>query len=179
MHEGTRGSSIDPIFIRTVLKALDPSWIRPWRGNNVIRSIECGGRKNLIAALPGELKLCLEYGGDTTLMVWADVDHDPADCDALKNMFWKEAQGTGVSRADFDQVVFIFAKDRLENWVEFIQTGSTDESQEGPRVLHNRTVADAARTLAGHCLKGAPIANIPPSLEWSCKNWRKLTEKMR
>lgn len=179
MHEGTRGNSIDPIFIRRLLKTLAPAWIKPWAGNNVVRSVECGGRTDVIAALPGELKRCLEYGGETTLMVWADVDDDLPDCDALKDAFWKVAQSAGVSREDFDRVVFIFAKDRLENWVEFLQTGSTDESREAPRVRHNRVVADAAKRLAEHCMSGAPIPNIPPSLEWSCKNWRGLTARMR
>jgi hypothetical protein len=75
-------------------------------------------------------------------------------------------------------VVFAFAEDRLENWVEFLNSGATDESKEGPRVKDSEAVK-AARTLADLCLKGAPIPNIPPSLEWSCRNWRALVERMR
>lgn len=45
LHEGEKGRSIDPIFIRALLRALDPSWIRPWKGNNIVRTVDCGGRK--------------------------------------------------------------------------------------------------------------------------------------
>ena len=179
LHEGKKGKSIDPIFIRVLLKKLNPAWINPWQGNNVILAKDYGGRTSLIAAVPGELKRCLSFGGHTTLLVWADVDDDMAGCEELKNAFWKVAQQEGVSRADFDQVVFVFAKDRLENWIEFLRTGATDETKEGPRLKHDREVADAARSLADRCLRGAPIPNIPPSLEWSCSNWRALVNRMR
>jgi hypothetical protein len=75
--------------------------------------------------------------------------------------------------------VFIFAKDRLENWIEFLRTGNTDESHEGPRVRYNRIVADAAKKLAELCKEGRPIDNMPPSLQWSCRNWRELVQRMR
>src|SRR5207249_4433554 len=79
LHEGKKGRSIDPIFIRAVLKALDPAWIRPWQGNNIVRTVDGGGRSDLIAKMPVQLKACLEMGGDTTLMVWADLNHDMGD----------------------------------------------------------------------------------------------------
>src|SRR6266853_2521465 len=88
LHEGASGRSIDPIFIRTLLKALDPSWIRPWKGNNIIRTNACGGRNDLIARMPAELRSCLEMGGETTLMVWADLDHDMENGEQLKSRFW-------------------------------------------------------------------------------------------
>ncbi len=179
LHEGKRGRSIDPVFIRTLLKALDPAWIRPWHGNNVIRPVDCGGRSDLIARTPGELRNCLTMGGHTTLMVWADLDHDMDDGENLKARFWATAQQAGIAREEFDQVVFVFAKDRLENWVEFLLTGTTDEAMEGPRQKHDRPVADAAKSLAKRCLSGAPAPSLPPSLAWSCQNWRSLVERMR
>lgn len=179
LHEGKKGRSIDPVFIRNLLKALDPAWIRPWRGNNIIRTIPCGGRSDLIAKMPAELRSCLGMGGDTTLMVWADLDHDTADGDELKAKFWATARQTGVTKAEFDQVVFVFAKDRIENWVEFLLTGATDEAKEGPRQKHDRPVADAAKKLATKCLAGAPDPEMPPSLLWSCKNWRELVTRMK
>jgi hypothetical protein len=112
-------------------------------------------------------------------MAWADCDDDCADGEALKAEFWRAAQQRGVSKQDFDRVVFVFAKDRLENWIEFLQTGNTDESKEGPRVKHNRVVADAAKTLAGYCRGGRPVEGMPPSLQWSCRNWRALVERMK
>ena len=77
------------------------------------------------------------------------------------------------------QVVFIFAKDRLENWIEYLKTGVSDESQEGPRVKHNRKAADAAKVLADRCRNHTADPPMPPSLAWSCSNWRKLAERMR
>lgn len=118
-------------------------------------------------------------GGNTTLMVWADVDHDMDNPDQLKEEFRKVAYEAGITAAQFEQVVFIFAEDRLENWIQFLNTGTTDESQEGPRLKYDREAADAARKLAKHCSSGAPIPQIPPSLDWSCRNWRKLVQKMR
>ena len=178
LHEGEKGRSIDPIFIQALLKALDPAWIRPWTGNNIVRAKDCGGRKALIEEMPKQLKICLDAGGKTTLMVWADVDDDMADCEALKNEFWKVAEQKGITRQQFDTVTFIFARDRIENWIEFLLTGATDEAREGPRVKHGRQAADAARKLAEMCRQGAPIANIPSSLEWSCQNWRNLKRRM-
>jgi hypothetical protein len=179
LHEGKKGRSIDPIFIRTVLKALDPGWIRPWQGNNIVRPVPCGGRSDLIAKMPTELRSCLAMGGNTTLMVWADLDHDMGTGEQLKERFWSAAQQAGIQREQFDQVVFVFAKDRLENWIEFLLTGVTDESREGPRQRHDKPVAEAARSLAKRCASGAAEPQLPPSLDWSCQNWRKLVERMR
>lgn len=179
LHEGEQGRSIDPIFIRSLLKALNPPWIRPWLGNNMLRTVSCGGRNSLIAAMPGELRACLEMGGDTTLMVWADLDHDMENANALKAKFWNTAQQAGISAEQFEQVVFVFARDRIENWIEFLLTGATDESKEGPRQNRGRLIADAARRLARICLSGATIPILPPSLAWSCRNWRALVERMK
>ena len=179
LHEGEAGRSIDPVFIRVLLKALDPAWIRPWKGNNIVRTVDCGGRSELIARMPTELLSCLNMGGDTTLMVWADLDHDTADGDKLKAMFWAGAQQAGITKDQFDQVVFVLAKDRIENWIEFLLTGTTDESREGPRQKHDRVVADAARLLATRCSSSAADPPLPPSLEWSCRNWRTLVSRMR
>jgi hypothetical protein len=159
------------------LKKLKPAWIR-WTGNNIIRPQDCGGRSELIARMPIELQSCLKMGGNTTLMVWADLDHDMAGGDELKAKFWTCAQQAGITKEEFDQVVFVFAKDRLENWIEFLLTGTTDESKEGPRQKHDRPVAEAARLLAKQCKEGAG-PRLCPSLAWSCRNWRTLVERMK
>jgi hypothetical protein len=176
--EGQKGQSIDEVFINALLKSLAPSWVRR-QGSNVVRLVACGGRKGVVERIPTELQSCLSAGADTTLMAWADCDDDCADGDALKAEFWRELQELGVSKEQFERVVLIFAKDRLENWIEFLQTGSTDESKEGPRVKHNRIVADAAKKLADFCKAGKPVDAMPSSLQWSCKNWRALADRMR
>ncbi len=112
-------------------------------------------------------------------MVWADCDDDCADGEALKERFWQEAQRQNISKTDFERVVFIFAKDRLENWIEFLRDGKTDESVEGPRIKHNRIVSEAAIALAKRCQDGRPDNTLPSSLQWSCKNWRALTSSMK
>ena len=97
------------------------------------------------------------------------------------------AQGTflergtrqAITKEQFERVVFIFAKDRIENWIEFLTTGNTDESKEGPRVKHNREAAEAAKKLASMCRENKPVSNMPPSLQWSCKNWRRLVEGVK
>lgn len=132
----------------------------------------------MIEATPVELKNCLNAGGHTTLMVWADCDHDYPDPESLKAAFWTEAKRQGISRGDFDCIVFIFAKDRVENWIEFLQTGKTDESTEGPRIRHNREAADAAKKLADLCRTRKPTA-LPPSLKWSCERWHALNESLK
>jgi len=174
--EGEKGGSIDEVFINKLIKTLSPHWLRPWRGSNTLRLRPYGGRKSLIEGMPGELRNCLDAGGQTTLMVWADCDDNCADGDALKAHFWREAERQGIAREQFDGIVFVFAKDRLENWIEFLQTGHTDESKEGPRVAHNRAVAEAASKLGSLCKAGKPIVGMPSSLQWSCKNWHSLTD---
>lgn len=149
------------------------------QGTNIVRLVPCGGRKAVVEKLPEELQNCIRAGGETTLMAWADCDDNCADSDALKAEFWKVAQEKGISQADFERVVFVFAKDRLENWIEFLQTGSTDETKEGARLKHNREVADAAKKLAEFCKSGKPLVSIPSSLEWSCKNWQALVTRMK
>ena len=91
LHEGRKGRSIDRLFIRALLKDLNPAWIRPWQGNNILRTVDCGGRKDLVARMPGELRICLEMGGSTTLIVWADLDDNMPDPEALKREFWTSA----------------------------------------------------------------------------------------
>jgi hypothetical protein len=179
LQEGKKGRSIDALFILTLLKALHPAWIRPWAGNNIVRPTDCGGRNEMIARMPTELRICLEMGGDTTLMVWADLDHNMDSGEKLRGVFWTTANQAGITKEQFDQVVFVFAKDRLENWVEFLLTGTTDESNEGPRQKHSRLVADAARKLAERCKGLTSGPPNPPSLDWSCQNWHRLVERMR
>lgn len=176
--EGRKGESIDEVFINWLVKSLQPEWLRPWPGSNVIRLDPCGGRKELVEKLPAELERCLGAGGHTTLMVWADCDDDCSDPEALKALFWNEAQRQAITRDQFERVVFIFAKDRIENWIEFLVTGNTDESKEGPRVKHNRQAAEAAKKLAMICREGKPVKNMPPSLQWSCKNWQALRNRL-
>lgn len=177
LHEGVAGNE-DGVFINRLIRTLKPAWIR-WDGSNIVTLNPCGGRNALVEAFPKELKKVLQAGGKTTLMVWADLDHDMADGDALKSEFWNEAQRQGITRPQFDQVVFAFAKDRIENWVQFLETGTTDETQEGPRLRNDKQAADAARRLAEFCQRGTPIPGIPPSLEWSCRNWQALKDRMR
>lgn len=179
LHEGRRGRSIDPVFINRLIKSLNPNWIRPFKGSNCLRPVDCGGRKTLIEKMPMELKTCLAQGGQTTLMVWADLDDDMEDGDALKQAFWIEAQSQGITQEQFSQVVFAFAKDRLENWIQYLLDGATDESVEGPRVKHNKTVAEAAKRLANRCQSNQVNPPLPASLEWSCHNWREFADRMR
>lgn len=178
LHEGEKGRSIDPVFINRLIRSLKPAWIKQ-AGSNMVRLIPKGGRSSLIDEMPAELTKCLSQGGQTTLMVWADMDHDMADGDKLKAEFWKQAELAGITQEQFDQVVFIFAKDRLENWIQYLNEGSTDEAKEGPRVKDNRLVAEAARKLAKRCQQTQVAPPLPPSLQWSCRNWRKLVDRMR
>ena len=145
----------------------------------VLRSASTQCMKSVVERTPKELQSCHEAASDTTLMVWADCDDNCSDGEALKAHFWKEAQRQGIAQAQFDRIVFIFAKDRIENWIEFLLTGNTDESKEGPRVKNNREAAEAAKKLADWCKAGKPVNDMPPSLQWSCRNWRELAARMR
>lgn len=174
--EGKKGQSIDAVFINRLMKSLQPDWLRPWPGSNMIRLVPCGGRKELVERMPKELKDCLAAGGHTTLMVWADCDDD--DLEALNTQFRNEAKRQSIADEQFERVVFIFAKDRLENWIEFLKTGKTDESKEGPRVKHPLEASDAAKALAKMCRRNESVSNMPPSLRWSCKNWQDLKQRI-
>jgi hypothetical protein len=176
--EGAKGQSIDEIFINKLIKTLKPPWLRP-QGSNLVRTKPCGSRSEVIKQTPGELKNCMGQGSNTTLMVWADCDDNCESGDALKEEFWKEAKQTGITQDEFGRIVFIFAKDRLENWIQFLNTGKTNEAEEGPRLKHGREATDAAKTLARMCKAKKPVDDMPPSLLWSCKNWRVLLERMK
>ena len=162
-----------------LVRALKPAWIRPFKGSNLVRPESCGGRSELIKRMPQELKACSSIGGQTTLMVWADLDRDMNDGDQLKEEFWKIAQAEGIIKEQFEAVVFVFAKYRLENWIQYLTEGATDEKEPGPRIKHNKVAADAAKTLAERCGQAQANPPLPPSLEWSCRNWRKLVERMK
>lgn len=133
----------------------------------------------MIAKMPVELRACLASGADTTLMVWADLDDDMDDGHQLRQEFRKVAEQNGIAGSEFDRVVFVFAKDRLENWIEFLLTGSTDEALEGRREKDGKRVAEAARKLAQRCKGQLHGAQLPPSLNWSCQNWHRLVERMQ
>lgn len=178
LHEGKKGRSIDPVFIYALMNALAPPWIRPGKGSNLIRPVDGGGRKSLIQKMPDELKICLRAGAKTTLMVWADLDHDMENGDQLREQFWKEAEKAKIKKEEFDQVVFVFAKDRLENWIQYLRDGATNELEEGPRIRHNSEARDAARELANRCRQPLSGPNLPVSLVWSCKNWHQLVDRM-
>src|SRR2546422_10960795 len=79
LAEGRKGESVDEVFINRLMRSLQPEWLRPWPGSNVIRLVPCGGRKEVVEKLPAELEQCLAAGAHTTLMVWADCDDDCAD----------------------------------------------------------------------------------------------------
>jgi hypothetical protein len=128
-----------------------------------------------MAETAAELKRCLDQGGDTTLMVWADIDDD-RDGETLKGEFRRSVLAEGIGEREFERIVFVFAKNRLENWIEFLVDGSTDELIEGRRVT-NRVAKDAAEKLARWCRTRAD-EELPPSLRWSCRNWRSLVARM-
>lgn len=110
-------------------------------------------------------------------MVWADLDDDLVSGEALSKLLWQEASRYGLDTETLHDVVFVFAKDRLENWIEFLLTGKTNEAVEGKRINLKQS-ADAARKLARRC-QGEKGPDLPPSLQWSCNNWRDLVERMR
>jgi hypothetical protein len=110
--EGAK-SSIDSVFIRHLIKKLNPKWIRPWDGNNAIRIIPSHGRAELMRALPTEFNTARSIGSSTAIMVWADLDNDCSDGDQLKRAFKKVAKAEGMSDAEFESIIFAFAKDRM------------------------------------------------------------------
>ena len=97
LFEGFKGESIDEVFINKLVRTIRPSWVRP-QGTNYLRIESCGGRREVIAKMPAELRSCLNAGGDTTLMVWADCDDSCADGETLREEFWKEAQRQGIGK---------------------------------------------------------------------------------
>ena len=64
--EGTKGASIDEVFINKLIRTIKPSWLRR-DGANYVRMEARGGRKEVIAEMPNQLRLCVNAGGDTTL----------------------------------------------------------------------------------------------------------------
>jgi hypothetical protein len=179
MHEGRKGQSIDPVFANAFLKEYDPEWLRPFATGKA-RFIACGGKAELQQRFPQELKNCNSMGSDTTLIVFADLDKLETG-DQLKDLYWKTAEKSGITREIFEKAVFVCPKYRIENWVQYISIGNTDENMEGPRVENdNKKVRDMAQVLAKKCRQIQQTkVSLPPSLEWSCHNWRILVERMQ
>ena len=173
IHEG-KHNSIDRIFANAFIRKLNPSWLRP---TETVYFVECGSRSNVISRFPIELKNCAKMGSNATLVVLADVDDDCKDADELKRKFWEFAKNADISIEMFEKAIFIFPKDRIENWIQFLSTGETDENKEAPRVT-GIEAKRAARKLAEMHESNKKPANLPPSLKWSCINWKKLTARM-
>lgn len=176
IHEGEQGRSIDPIFVNAFFRRYDPSWLRPW-GTSKLRLVPYGGKTELKNGFASELKSVGVAGADITLMVLADVD-DLKSGSELKELYRKEAESAGISREEFDKVVFILPKYRIENWIQFLNTGFTDESVKGPRIHDNSIVKEAARKLADMCRSGGCNTELPTSLEWSCREWKTFIKRM-
>lgn len=178
IHEGKR-NSIDAVFANAFLKAYDPEWLRPFATGKA-RFEGCGGKSELLQRFPQELKNCIAAGGGTTLIVLADIDDELKTGDELKKKYWETAQKAEITQEMFEKAIFIFPKDRIENWVQYLSTGTTNENVEGPRVKNLSEARDMAQLLAKKCRQSQQIKEtFPPSLEWSCRNWKALIERMR
>ena len=171
--EGDFGST-DHIFASAFKKKLNPKWLRP---TCKVRFEPCGSRNNVISRFSDELKSCIRRGSESTLIVLADVDDDCIDSEELKMKFWDKAKDAGVTHEMFEKAVFIFPKDRIENWIQFLNTGVTNENIEAPRVTRDEARA-AASKLVEMYRNNSDTTNLPPSLTWSCQNWKKLTDRM-
>jgi len=190
IHEGKEGHSIDPIFINAFINAYhNTNWVRK-TGSNLVRCIDCGDQLGVLNRFPIELRACMEAGANTTLVVFTDLDDDCENGDERKKEYWEKTDQTlrdvnSQKRKEwFDHAVFIFPKDRIENWIQFLLDGATDEHTEGPRLKKNPTgnnrVRVAARKLAKLCQRAErPPAEFPPSLLWSCKSWKTLVHRMQ
>jgi len=177
IHEGKK-DSVDLVFANAFLKTCDPGWLRPYATGKA-HFEGCGSKSELLQRFPQELKKCIAAGSDTTLIVLADIDDKLKNGEELKKAYWETAQEAGITREMFDKAVFIFPKDRIENWIQYLSTGVTDENTEGPRVKNNRVARDKARLLAEKCRQPRQTKEtFPPSLEWSCRNWKSLVERM-
>ena len=181
IHEGKK-DSVDLVFANAFLKAYNPGWLRPYTKppmTGIVDFKPYGSKSVLLQNFPQELKNCIARGSDTTLIVLADIDDKLKNGEELKKAYWETAQEAGITREMFDKAVFIFPKDRIENWIQYLSTGVTDENTEGPRVKNNREAKDMARHLAEKCRRPQQIREtFPPSLEWSCHNWKNLVERM-
>jgi hypothetical protein len=176
LHEGKKGRSIDPVFANSFLKAYNPEWLRP-RSTGIVRFVPCGGKAELLKAFPAELRACEAAGGNTTLIILTDADKDKPEY--LKEKYRNAAKAEGLAKEVFEKIIFIFPKYRIENWVEFLINGTTDENKEGQRISDFSTVREAARKLAENCRLNVTDPLLPPALQWSCGNWRDLVERMR
>jgi hypothetical protein len=178
LHEGKK-DSVDLIFANAFIKAYDPEWLRPY-STGVVYFRPCGGKSSLLKVFPEELKNCITRGSNTTLVVLTDLDDECTDGEELKKQYWEAAKEQGIAREKFDGVLFITPKYRIENWIEYLSTGTTDENEKGPRLKY--TGVDArkmAKDLVDMCRNPKKCPDtFPPSLEWSCQNWHSLVKRM-
>ena len=122
--EGTKGGSIDEVFINRLIRSIKPGWLR--QGSNGLVLVSCGGRTQVIEDMPKELEKCLSAGGETTLMVWADCDDNCNDGEALKHKFWTQAKQCGISTVRTS--IALCSSSPRTGW----RTGSSSFRQEPP-----------------------------------------------
>ncbi|MCL2016106.1 MAG: hypothetical protein FWG68_07680 [Defluviitaleaceae bacterium] len=181
LHEGEK-DSIDPIFVNAFLKKLNPTWLRPWAKSKV-KLIPCTDKTTMLKHyFPVELERCTKMGADTTLVVMTDLDDDCANGDILRDKYRQIAENAEIDEKLFAKVVFICPKYRIENWIEYLNTGHTDENIKAPRT-DNNSAKMAAIKLADMCQKNVDKnignADFPLSLKWSCNNWNEISRQLQ
>ena len=113
----------------------------------------------------------------TALVVLIDADRDSVETiRRLLDDRLKQEQMNALSSED--RVFIASPKWRIENWIEYLKTGKTDEKSQGPRLDDEGSARTLALDLHRKCLVKSPLLNVPPSLGKACEEWQLFRTKL-
>jgi hypothetical protein len=164
LHEDTQHQSFGTAFLNKITRV------------RRIEPVRMGRRSMLVNDFPRQLKAVRSRGGKAALVVLIDADHDSVqEIREVLDRRLKEADMPTISPED--PIFIAIPKWRIENWIEYLRTGDTDEAAQGARLIDEASARPLAAKLHETCLNGPPLASPPPSLEQACTEWQRFRAK--
>lgn len=142
-----------------------------------IETVRAGSRANVINRFPKELKALRSRSG-SALVVMIDADKDSVS-DVRQIIDQKLAQ-TGEPPVRVKDLVFVASpKWRIENWIQYLREGHTDESKQGPRLDKENSCREDAKRLFESCIGNVALLQAPESLESACAEWKPFRNRIK
>ena len=106
------------------------------------------------------------------------IDGDDQGVDGRKRSLSRACADRGVTPpGDGDRVLVCVPTWNIETWLAFLQGETVDETRRDyPRLNRPRDCEPHAQLLARMCREPRPAAELPPSLEDTCTQYRRIFE---
>lgn len=165
LHEDTQHQSFGTAFLNQIktMRRIEP--------------VRKGSRALLVQDFPRQVKAVRSRGGAAALVVLIDADRDSVD--KVWNILNDRLKQEGMSVISSSDLIFIASpKWRIENWIEYLRTGATNEELQGPRLEDEGSAREDAGSLYQMCVTRALPPNPPPSLKAACEQWLAFRDKL-